>query len=73
MKNMDDKSSDFCSSHVHLKASNPWEDGNTSLAYEDCKIKANCERDKFTPSFSVGDHKISAKKGEVIKGDNMVK
>ena len=66
---MNDKSSDFCSSHVHLKPYDPWEDGNNSLAYEDCKMKDNCERDDFTPSLSVGEHKISANQGDVFNGD----
>ena len=35
------------------------------------KRKANCEGDKFTPSFSVGDHKINEKKGEVVNGDKV--
>ena len=54
---MNDKSSYFCSSHVHLQPSDPREDGNTSLASEDCKMKDNCERDEFTPSLSVGEKK----------------
>ena len=57
---MDDKSSDFFSSHVHLKPSNPWEEENTSIASEDCKMKDNCERVEFTPSLSVGEQKIGA-------------
>ena len=43
MKNMDNKSSNFCNKHVHLQPTETWEDGNTSLAYEDCKMKDNCE------------------------------
>ena len=39
MKNMDGKISDFCSSHVHLQPYDPWEDKNSSLASEDCKMK----------------------------------
>ena len=73
VKNMCDEGSYFCSSNFHLHPSDQWKDKNSPLASQDCKRKANCERDKFTPRFSVGDHKISAKKGEVIKGDNMVK
>ena len=46
---------------------------NSSLASRDCKRKVNCEGDKFTPSFPVGDHTINAKKGDIVNGDNMVK
>ena len=48
----------------------PWEDGKTSLASEDWKMKDNCERDEFTPSLSVGEHKIHAKQGDFVNGDN---
>ena len=44
-----------------------------SLAFEDYKRKANCEGDKFSPIFPVGDHTISAKKGDIVNDDNMVK
>ena len=73
VKNMDNKIYEFCSSHVHLQPSDPCKDKNSSLVFEDCKRKANCEGDKFTPSFLVGDHTISAKKGEGVNGDKMVK
>ena len=69
MKNMDDKSSDFFSSHVHLQPYYPWEDENTSLASDDYKRKDNCERDGFTPSLSVGEQKIIAKQCDVVNGD----
>ena len=68
VKNMDNKSSDFCSSHVHLQPFDPWEDKKSSLAYEDYKMKDNCEGDEITPSFSVGDHKTIAKEGDVFNG-----
>ena len=45
----------------------------SSLASDDYKRKATCEGDKFTPSFPVGDHTISEKKGDIVNGDNMVK
>ena len=32
-------------------------------------MKDNCEGDDFTPSLSVGDHKINAKEGDVVNGD----
>ena len=71
---MDNKSSDFCSSHVHLQPSDPCKYKNSSLACEDCKRKAtSCEGDKFTPSFPISDHIISEKKGDIVNGDNMVK
>ena len=70
---MDNKSYDFCSSHVHLQPSDPWKDKKSSLASEDCKRKANGEEDKFTPSFSVDDHTISEKKGECVNDDKMMK
>ena len=31
-------------------------------------MKGNYEGDEFTPSFSVGDNKISATKGDVVNG-----
>ena len=40
----------------------------TSLAFEDCNIKENCERDEITPIFSVGDHKTIAKESDVFNG-----
>ena len=70
---MDNNSSNFCSSHVHLQPSDPCKYKRSSLASEDYKRKATCEGDKFTPSFPVGDHTISEKKGEGVNGDNMVK
>ena len=73
MKNMCNEGSDFFISNVHLHPSNPCKDKNSPLACEDYKRKANCEGDKFTPSFSIVDHTISANKGEGIDGDNMVK
>ena len=72
VKNMDNNSSNFCSSHVHLQPYDPCKDKKSSLASEDCKRKANCEGDNFTPIFMVGDHTINAKKGEGVNGDNMV-
>ena len=70
---MYDEGSYFCSCHVHLKPSHPWKDKNSSLASEDWKRKANYEGDNFTPSFSVGDHTISAKKGDIVNDNKMVK
>ena len=32
-------------------------------------MKDNCEGDEFNPSFSVHDHKIIAKEGDVVNGD----
>ena len=69
MENMDDKGSEFFSIHVHLQPSYPWEDENTSCADEDCKMKAHCEGEEFTPSFSIGDPKINEKKAYVVNGD----
>ena len=37
------------------------EDEKTPLAYEEYKMKDSCEGDEFTPSFSVGEHKITAR------------
>ena len=73
MNSMDNKSDEFFSIHVHLQPSDPWKAKNSSHASEDCKRKANCEGDKFTPSFLVGDHTIIAKKGEGFNVYNMVK
>ena len=72
-KNMDNKSYDFCSSHVHLQPSDPCKYKKSSLAFEDYKRKTTCEGDKFTPNFLVGDHTISEKKGDIVNGDNMAK
>ena len=66
---MDDKIFDFCSSHVHLQPSDPWEEENTSLAFKDCKMKDNCKRYEFTPSLSVGKQKIGGMQGDVVNGD----
>ena len=72
VKNMDNKSSYFFSIHVHFKPYDPWKYKKSSLASEDCKRKSNCEGDKFTPSFPIGDHTIRAKKSEGVNGDKMV-
>ena len=66
---MNDKSSDFCSSHVHLKPSDPWEDGKTSLASEDCKMKDSCEGDESSPSLLVSEPKINADEGDITNDD----
>ena len=72
VENMDNESSDFWRIHVHLKLSDPWKYKKYSLAFEDCKRKANCEGGKFAPSFPVGDHIININKREGVIGDNMV-
>ena len=69
MKNMYDNGSYFFNIHVYLQTPNPWEDENTSLAYEDCKMEDKCEGHEFTANFSVSDHNISAKEGYVVNGD----
>ena len=69
MRKIDDKSSSFCSSHVHMQPSDIWGEDKTSLAFEDCKMKDNCERDEFTPSLSVGEQKIDAKQCDFVNGD----
>ena len=38
-----------------------WDIEKIVLAYEDSKMKDNCERDEFTPSLFVGEKKIGAK------------
>ena len=60
VNNMNDKSSDFCSIHVHLQPSDPWEDGKTSLAFEDYKMKDNCEGDESSPRLPVSEPTINA-------------
>ena len=70
---MCDEGSYFFSVHFHLHSSYPWKYKYSPLASEDCKRKPNYEGDKFTPSFFVVDHTISANKGEGFNGDNMVK
>ena len=61
---MDNTSSDFCSSHVHMQPSDLWEDEKTSIAYEDWKMKDNCEGDEFSPSLPVSEPKINAEEGD---------
>ena len=73
VKNMDNKSSDFCSSPIHLQPSDTYKDKNSFFAFEDCKRKANCEGDKFSLIFPVGDHTINAKKGDIVNDDKTVK
>ena len=73
VKNMDNNSSNFCRSHLHLQPSDPCKYKKSSLASEDYKRKTTCEGDKFTPSFPVGDHTTSEKKGDIVNGNNMVK
>ena len=70
VKNMDDKGSDFCSNHYYLQPSYSWDIKNIKLAYEDCRMKDNGEGKEFTPSFSIGEPKISAEEGEVVNDDN---
>ena len=55
----------FCSIHVHLQPSDPWEDGKTSLAYEDCKMKDNYEGDESSPSLLVSEPKINVDEGDI--------
>ena len=69
VNNMNDKSSDFFSSHVLLQPYNPWYEKNSSLVSEDYKMKDNCEGDEFTPSLSIGEHKIGTMQGDVVNGD----
>ena len=71
IKHMYDKSFDFCRSHVYLHPPDPWEDENTSLAYEGYKMKDNNEGDEFTPSFYVGEQKISAREDDVVNDDKV--
>ena len=66
IKTIYDKGSDFCSIHALLQPSDPWEDENTSLSYEDCNMKDNCEGHEFTPSLSVSGPKINAEEGETM-------
>ena len=49
------------------------EEKATIVSVHDFKRKANCEGDKFTPIFPIGDHRISAKKGDIVNDDNTVK
>ena len=67
---MDDKSSDFCRIHVHLEPFDPWEDEQNSLAYEDYKVKDNCEEDEFAHSLSVSETKINVQQGDTVNDDN---
>ena len=66
---MNDKSLYFCSSHVHLKPSDPWEDGKTSLASKDWKMKDNYEGDEYSPSLLVSEPKINADEGDIANDD----
>ena len=66
---MNDKSSDFCSIHVHIQPYYQWEDGNTSLVSKDCKMKDNCEGDESAPSLPVSEPKINAEEGDPANDD----
>ena len=70
VNNMDSKGSYFCSSYYYFQPSDSWDIENITLAYEDCRMKDNGEGKKFTPSFSIGEPKISAEEGEVVNDDN---
>ena len=72
VKKMENKSYDIFRIHLHIQPYYQWKYKKYSLASKDCKRKANCEGDQFTPSFPVGDHTISEKKSEGVKVDNMV-
>ena len=69
VNNMNDKSVNFHRIHVHLQPYDPWEDGKTSLAFEDCKMKDNCEGDESTPSLPVSEPKINAEEGDTANDD----
>ena len=69
VNNMNDKSYYFYSIHVHLQPYDPWEDGNSSLASKDCKMKGNCERDEFAPSLPISEPKINAEEGDTANDD----
>ena len=47
----------------------PWEDGKNSLAYEDYKMKENCEGDEFDPSVPVSEPKINTEEGDNSNDD----
>ena len=66
---MNDKIYDFCKIHVHLQPYDPWEDGKTSLASEDYKMKDNCEGDESAPSLPVSEPKINAEEGDTSNED----
>ena len=69
MKEMDDKVSNFCSNHYYLQPSDSWDIENIAFSYEDCRMKDCGEKKQFSPSFSVGDPKSSAKNDDVVNGD----
>ena len=69
IKNVYDKDSDFYSSHVYLQPYDPWEDEKSSLAYEDCKKKDNCEGDEYAPSLLISEPKINAEEGDTTNDD----
>ena len=64
-----DEGSDFCIIHVHWLLFDPWKYEKTPLAYEDYKVKYNCEGDDPTSIFSFDDHKTIAKEEDVVNGD----
>ena len=69
IKHKYDNISNFCRICVYLQPPDPWEVEKTSLSYEGCKMKDNCEGDEFISSFFVGDHKIIAKEDYVVNSD----
>ena len=46
-----------------------WDDEENLLSYENFKTKDNGEGKEFTPIFSVGQHQIIAKEGDVVNDD----
>ena len=66
MKKIDDKGSYFCRSHVYLQLYDSWEVENIVFSYEYCIMKDNGEGKEFTPSLSVGEHKINAEESDVV-------
>ena len=66
---MYDEGSDFCIIHVHWQPFDPWKYEKTPLAYEDYKVKYNCEEDDLTSIFSFDDQKTIAMEEDAINGD----
>ena len=71
MKNMYDKGSYFCRIHDYLHPYNSWDIEKIELSYEDWRRKDNGEGKEVTPSFYVGERKISAEEGDVVNDDKV--
>ena len=75
MNKMNDKSSDFCNSHVHLQPSDPWEDGKTSHHGSECAENSKADlyvEDEFyvvDPCYKKNGHICQLLEEEILVED----